>query len=127
MGKSVQHFVSILVQRSNIEVTFFFKAFFLDLLKCIYCQITVSVYTIPYCLPVRFLVCSQVLFAFFFPLFWQTLLVMHYYRACVALVLGKSGYVPFCASVFLSDLCFRGASSTLDIQGLHLGESSLSL
>lgn len=67
--KSVQHFVSVFFQRSNIEVTaIFLKSFFLDLLKCVYCQITVSIYTILYCLPVRVLACSQVLFAIFFPI-----------------------------------------------------------
>lgn len=110
------------------KLLLFLKAFFLDLLKCIYCQIIVSVYMIPYCLPVRFLVCSQVLFAIFFSysgkLHWPCIIT-----ELELPQLGKLGCVPFCASrdfsVSLRPLLQScHVSSTLDIQGPHLGESS---
>lgn len=80
---SSQHlFRGAMLKKLFLFIFSFIWSFFLDLLKCIYCQIIVSAYMITYCFPV--IVCSQKsFFSFFF--FWQALLVLHYYRACVAL------------------------------------------
>lgn len=77
-----------------------------------------SVNMIAYCSPVL----GGSLWVWVF--FWQALLVLHYYRACVAL--GELGCVPFCAarhfSISLRSLLQRcPVSGTSDIQGPQLG------